>query len=377
MLRKHLSSSLSRGLLPRSIVPAPKSAPSRALKPVIVLTLALLSAAAPLHAGGSRAPASPPAPSSAAPAGREVVVWTYDSFLSEWGPGAEVKRRFEAETGINLRWVSHGDAGALLSRLLLEGADADADAVLGLDQNLAPRALSSGLFAPYKPRNADAVPAELLLDADFRLTPFDYSYFAVVYDSERVSVPPRSLEDLTRSAFARRLILMDPRTSSPGLGFLLWTRAVYGEGWRDYWRRLAPSVLTVADGWDSGYGLFTAGEAPLVLSYTTSPGYHLEYEGTERYKAALFEAGHPAQTEAAGVLQAAAHGSEARAFLDFTLTAAFQELMPLGNWMYPATPVPLPPSFRVNAKPAHTLRPPALTDAELAALLTEWAALMQ
>jgi thiamine transport system substrate-binding protein len=304
--------------------------------------------------------------------GGEVVVWTYDSFNSEWGPGPEVKKRFEAETGITLTWVNHGDAGAVLTRLLFEGRDAGADVILGLDQNLAGRALDSGLLEAYKPAGAEQIFPELIIDADFRLIPLDYSYFAMVYDSERIPNPPKSLEELTRPEYEGKLILMDPRTSSPGLGFLTWTMAVYGNAWTDYWRRLAPSVLTIADGWDTGYGLFTAGEAPLVLSYTTSPGYHLEYEGTERYKAAIFSDGHPIQIEAAGLLAAGKNQEGGKKFLDFMLSPSFQDLIPLTNWMYPVTPIPLPDSFRINPKSDKPLRPAPVSEAEL----SQWAALV-
>jgi thiamine transport system substrate-binding protein len=304
-------------------------------------------------------------------AAREVVVWTYDSFNSEWGPGPGVARKFTEETGITIRWVNHGDAGTLLSRLLLEGKNAGADIILGLDQNLADRALGSGLLEAYRPRGNEAIFPELILDPEFRLTPLDYSYFAIVYDSQAIP-PPQSLEDLTRKEYARKLILMDPRTSSPGLGFFTWTRAVYGNDWRNYWRRLAPSILTIAEGWDTGYGLFTAGEAPLVLSYTTSPGYHLEYEGSERYRAALFTEGHPIQIEAAGLLANGKNKENAKRFLDFMISPSFQELIPLTNWMYPVIDIPLPASFRINPKSGKPLRPEPASEGEL----SEWAALM-
>jgi thiamine transport system substrate-binding protein len=200
----------------------------------------------------------------------------------------------------------------------------------------------------------------------------DYSYFAMVYDSERLLRAPRSLEDLTRPEYAGKIILLDPRTSSPGLGFFGWVREVYGENWLDYWRRLKPSILTIASGWDQGYGLFTAGEAPLVLSYTTSPGYHLEYEETERYQAAIFDDGHPIQIEAAGLLAAAAHRENGKRFLDFMLSPAFQELIPLTNWMYPVRDIPLPDSFRINPKSDKPLRPAPASEADL----NQWAALM-
>ncbi|MDR2404534.1 MAG: thiamine ABC transporter substrate-binding protein [Spirochaetaceae bacterium] len=333
--------------------------------PGVILGLLLLLNL-PVFARGARDTAGSGGP------GGEVIVWTYDSFNSEWGPGPEVKKRFEAETGITLTWVNHGDAGAILARLLLEGKDAGADVILGLDQNLAGRALNSGLLEAYRPVGVEQVFPELIIDEDFRLTPLDYSYFAVVYDSERIPNPPKNLEELTLPEYGKKLILMDPRTSSPGLGFLTWTKAVYGNGWTDYWRRLTPSMLTIADGWDTGYGLFTAGEAPLVLSYTTSPGYHLEYEGTERYRAAIFSDGHPIQIEAAGLLAAGKNKEKGKRFLDFMLSPSFQDLIPLTNWMYPVTPIPLPDSFRINPKSDKPLRPAPVTEGEL----SEWAALM-
>jgi thiamine transport system substrate-binding protein len=336
---------------------------SQKKRPVLLFLLSCFLCL-PLLAGGKKA--RPPEKSG------ELVIWTYDSFISEWGPGPEIASRFGEATGITLRWVSHGDAGAVLSRLLLEGKDADADIVLGLDQNMADRALASGLLEACRPQGAEGIFPELVIDPEYRLVPMDYSYFAIVYDSAAIPAPPRSLEDLTRKEYAKQLVLLDPRTSSPGLGFFAWTREVYGGGWRDYWRRLAPSILTIAEGWDTGYGLFTAGEAPMVLSYTTSPGYHLEYEETERYRAALFSDGHPIQIEAAGLLAAGKHKENAKRFLDFMLSPAFQETIPLGNWMYPVIDIPLPASFRINPKSDRPLRPAPVRAEDL----DEWAALM-
>jgi thiamine transport system substrate-binding protein len=304
---------------------------------------------------------------------REAVIWTYDSFTSEWGPGAEVRKRFLEQTGITITWVSHGDAGSVLSRLLMEEESADADIILGIDQNYAERALNSDLLEAYKPAGVDKIASELIIDGTFRLIPFDYSYFAIVYDSEKIPHPPQSLEDLTDPAYTKKIILMDPRTSSPGLGFLTWTKTVYGDGWKEYWKRLSPSILTITEGWNTGYGLFTSGEAPLALSYTTSPGYHLEYEETERYRAALFKDGHVLQVEVAGLLHNAKNKDNAKKFLDFMLSSSFQELIPLTNWMYPVIDIPLPASFRINPKSDKPLNHPArLTQPEI----NEWAALM-
>jgi thiamine transport system substrate-binding protein len=302
----------------------------------------------------------------------DLVIWAYDSFNSEWGPGPDVSKVFEEKTGVKITWVSHGDAGEIVSRLILEGDNTGADIILGFDQNLAGRVLDSGLLEAYRPKGAENIFSELILDTDFRITPFDYSYFAIVYDSEMAPNPPRSLEDLTSPRFKQSLILIDPRTSSPGLGFFGWVKEVYGANWQDYWRRLQPSILTVADGWSSAYGLFTRGEAPMVLSYTTSPGVHLEYEETERYQAAIFSDGHAIQIEAAGLLKAAKNKDNAKLFLDFMISPEFQNIIPLTNWMYTVIDIPLPDSYRINPKSDKPLRPAPATQAEL----NEWAALM-
>ena len=69
----------------------------------------------------------------------------------------------------------------------------------------------------------------------------------------------------------------------------LWMKAVYGEEADRAWERLSGRVLTVTKGWSEAYGLFLDGEAPMVLSYTTSPAYHQVIEGTDRYKAVIVE----------------------------------------------------------------------------------------
>jgi thiamine transport system substrate-binding protein len=307
-----------------------------------------------------------------------LVIYAYDSFVSEWGPAGKVIPRFEAQAAVKVTVISAGDAGQVLARAILEKDDPQADLIIGIDNNLLARALEEKVLQPYRSPNLGLVPRELQFDPSHSVTPMDYGYFAVVYDSQKLPDPPASLEDLASPRFRGKLILQDPRTSSPGLGFLLWTIAVYGEQWQEYWRRLAPNILTVTDGWDAAYGMFTSGEAPLVLSYTTSPAYHLEYEQTERYLAALFPEGHYLQVEGVGLLKGAKHPALARAFIDFLLTEAFQSELALTNWMYPVNPaVRLPDSFRLAPRPAKSLSlPAAQIRGSLEQWLSEWTRLM-
>ena len=212
-----------------------------------------------------------------AEAQQKLTVYTYESFTAEWGPGPQVEKAFEAECGCDLQFVSVADGVALLNRVRLEGASTKADVVLGLDTNLTAEAKATGLFAPAGIDLAGVkVPGGW---TDDMFVPFDYAHFAVVYDTEKLKNPPKSLKDLVEGNPEEKIVLQDPRTSTPGLGLVLWVKAVYGDKAPEAWAKLKNRVLTVTPGWSEAYGLFTKGEAPMVFSYTTSPAYHMVAEG--------------------------------------------------------------------------------------------------
>jgi thiamine transport system substrate-binding protein len=282
----------------------------------------------------------------------DLTIYAYDSFVSEWGPAGKVLPKFEDKYGVSVQAVSVGDAGQVLNRVILEKKKPKADIILGIDNNMLAKALDEGVLERYISPNLNLVPEELIFDKTHHITPFDHGYFAIVYDSQKLKNPPRSLEDLTKPEYRNKIILEDPRTSSPGLGFLLWTIAVYGEDYTEYWERLKPNILTITEGWDSAYGLFTSGEAPMVLSYTTSPAYHVEYENTTRFKALVFREGNYLQIEGVGIVKGAKNRNLAKKFIDFILTEEFQSEIPLTNWMFPVNPgVKLPRSFDYALKP--------------------------
>jgi thiamine transport system substrate-binding protein len=303
--------------------------------------------------------------------GPSLTAYAYDSFISEWGPGPAAIKDFKEKTGIELTIISKGDAGQVLSTVIQEKRAPLADIVIGLDQNLLPKALKAGILAPY------ASPALSRVSADYRigkgnfLTPYDYGAFAIIWDRQSKILAPNTLQDLLDHAYTKKLILMDPRTSSPGLGFLSWTLARFGDDWPIFWKALKPNILTIAAGWDAGYGLFLQGEAPMVLSYTTSPAYHLYAEKSERYRALVFPEGHPFQIEGAGLVKNAPHPANAKRFLDYILSDSFQGSVALTNWMYPvAEGIALPECYRVAPRPARIADP---SPAALSAALDEWA----
>jgi len=277
---------------------------------------------------------------------KTLLVYCYDSFASEWGPGPAIAAAFEESTGIKIVLEAPGDAVTLLTQLSMEKENPRADVVVGLDNNLVDRTLEEDILIPYRPALLDQVREELILDDTHHLTPFDWGFFAMCYDSEKLSNPPKSLEELTDASYKDSIILMDPRTSTPGMGFFLWVQSVYGDQWLDYWKRLKPNVLTISESWSTGYGLFTGGEAPLVLSYSSSPAYHVEFEENERYQALIFPEGHPVQVEGAGIVKGTEKEEWAQQFIDFLLNEESQRTFALTNIMFPIIEdTSLPDSF--------------------------------
>ncbi|HEX2147650.1 MAG TPA: thiamine ABC transporter substrate binding subunit, partial [Pseudorhizobium sp.] len=209
--------------------------------------------------------------------------------------------------------------------------------------------------------------------------PYDYGHFAVVYDTEAVPTPPKSMKELIEGDPTQKIVIQDPRTSTPGLGFLLWVKSVYGEGAPEAWRKLRHRILTVTPGWSEAYGLFTKGEVPMVLSYATSPAYHMVAEGNDRFQAASFAEGHYIQIELAGLLRTSGKKELAREFLQFVTRPAFQNIIPTTNWMMPAAAIsePLPDAFNRLIQPQKTfLMDPQEVAGTRQAWINEWLSAM-
>ena len=283
-----------------------------------------------------------------------LTVYTYDSFSADWGPGPAVKKAFEAQCDCELKFVTLEDGVSLLNRVRMEGKNSKADVVLGLDNNLVQAAQKTGLFAESQVDTSTLKLPDGWHNTTF--VPFDYGYFAFVYDKTRLKNPPKSLKELVDSPEKWRVIYEDPRTSTPGLGLLLWMQKVYGDNAPAAWKKLAAKTVTVTRGWSEAYSLFLKGESDLVLSYTTSPAYHIIEEKKENYAAASFAEGHYLQVEVAAQLASSKQPALAQQFMKFMVSPDFQRTIPTGNWMYPVIDTPLPAGFAALSVPSIALQ---------------------
>lgn len=297
-----------------------------------------------------------------------LTIYTYESFTSEWGPGPAVEAAFEESCNCDLQFVALDSSIGILGRVQLEGSSSKADIVLGLDTNLMDTARSTGLFAPHGATLAGRTALPVAF-ADDVFMPFDWGYFAFVYNSEEIANPPASMQALIDAPDDLRIVIQDPRTATPGLGLLLWVKSVYGDKAPQAWEKLVPKIVTVTKGWWDAYSMFLEGEADMVLSYSTSPAYHVIAEGTDKYKAAAFDEGHYMQIEVAAMLKNAPQPERAAQFMEFILDSGFQSVIPNTNWMYPAGKADLPDAFGSLIMPAKSL---LFTPEEVAANKSVW-----
>jgi thiamine transport system substrate-binding protein len=270
-------------------------------------------------------------------------VYTYDSFAAEWGPGPALKAGFEKTCGCTVTFTTAEDAISTLRKVQLEGAATKADVIVGLDTATSGEARATGLFAPH----GQTLPKLAFDWTDDTFVPFDYGYFAYVYNKEKTPNPPTSFEELIALPKSFKIVIEDPRSSTPGLGNVFWVAAAYGDKAPEIWKGLKPHVLTMTRGWSEAYGLFLDGQADMVLSYTTSPAYHSVAEKDDKYAYAQFSEGYVPQVEVAGLLKSADQPELGRQFLAYLVTPEAQKIIPTTNWMYPVIDIgaDLPAAF--------------------------------
>ena len=276
----------------------------------------------------------------------KLTIYTYDSFVSEWGPGPIIEKIFEEKHNADVEFVAVDSAATLLNKVILEGDTSKADIVLGLDMNLFDLAEQSELFTTHNINDINNLINLPLKWESNKFVPYNYGYFSFVYNEANLATPPKSMDELINSTNAR-IVIQDPRTSTPGLGLLTWMKALYGDKAGDEWKKLNKKIISVTKGWtDAYYNFFMAGEADMVLSYTTSPAAHIMFE--ERYDilATTFEEGNYITIEFAGILNNSQNKDLANKFLNFMLSEEFQSVIPSTNIMYPVTNIKdLPEAF--------------------------------
>lgn len=269
------------------------------------------------------------------PPPRTLTVYCSNSFANDWMQiGHPIKRAFEFKCNCKLELIILDDGTAALSRIALEEKNSPADIIIGIDSSLLEKAKQSGLFAPS---NVSLENLNLPIEWDDEyFVPYNYAYLAFIYNESKLKNPPQSLQELIDYPDKNfKIAIQDPRTSSSGLGLLLWIKKIYKDQSINAWIKLKKKILTITKGWSGSYSLFNYGEVDMVLSYNTSPAYHMMAENNNNIKAASFKEGHYLQIELVGKLKNSKEPELADQFMQFILSHSFQKLIPINNFMLP------------------------------------------
>ena len=286
--------------------------------PRIISTIAALTALSALAAAcGSKA---------TAPAPTEVVLVAYDAFTPQEG----IFDDFTKKTGVTVKVVTAGDTGTMVSKAILTAGTPEGDVMWGIDNTFLSRAQKANVLTNYMP-----------VDEGDICVNYDKNWFA----SRNIPLPT-SFEDLAKPTYKNLLVVQDPTTSSPGLGFLLGTIAHFGEEkWEDYWVSLTQNNVKVVSDWTSAYtvefsGSSGKGKYPLVVSYGSSPPAEVLYSATpiNEPPTGVIEDTCFRQTEYVGVLRGTKNKEIAQKLVDYLLDTKFQESMPLTLFVFPVNP---------------------------------------
>ncbi len=278
-----------------------------------------------------------------------VTLVAYDSFPTEKTPLNDALATFTEDTGITVKIVTAGDAGAMVSKAALTAGNPEGDVMWGVDNTLLSAAIDAKVFAG-EPTQVDF--GDVCVN-------YDIAYF-----TQHDLQPPGTFDDLAQPEYKDLLVVENPATSSPGLAFMLATIDKYGDaGWTQYWRTLRSNGVEVVDSWETAYyerfsgSGGSSGDKPLVVSYASSPPAEVVFADPPIDAAPTGVATGTCfrQMEYAGVLRGTRHGDAAQQLVTFLTGETFQRTLPLTLFVYPVNgTVSLPEVFtKFAAVPAN------------------------
>ena len=251
-----------------------------------------------------------------------IIVGTYDSFAAEWGPGPEIERLFEESCDCDLKYITTSQAGTLLGNIFLKNKDI----ILG---------------ATYDAEKFNSF---------YKFQAYDYGYYAFIYNENLLTNPPQTFDELINRNDLK-IVVQDPRTSPVGMGLLKWMSAVFDQNKMEAISKLDKQIITYTPGWSEAYGMFLEEKADLVLSYSTSPFYHQEYENIYHYKALIFHEGHIKENEYVIIPKDSKQKVTGEKFLSFLNTEEIQKIIAKNNIMYPILDSAIPSKMKDLQKP--------------------------
>lgn len=272
-----------------------------------------------------------------------LTVMTHDSFaVSE-----SVVDFFETQNNVTVQFLEVGDTGTAVNKAALSKENPLADVFFGVDNTFLSRALEEGIFEVYQSPVLEEINPIFILDQSYRALPVDFGDVCLNYQKsffiENDLPAPDSLEDLIHPDYEGLLTVQNPATSSPGLAFLMTTVGYFGEeGYLGYWEELVANGVNIVNDWETAYySAFSqaGGTDPIVVSYGSSPPFEVLFAEEPLDDAPTAAVTSPGtcfrQIEFVGILNGTPNRELAEKWVDYMLSPAFQEDIPLNMYVFP------------------------------------------
>jgi len=273
-----------------------------------------------------------------------TILTLYSTHSNIWNRHwVDIFSKFENDNNCIVEITSFNNSQTLYDGLL---EDPTADVILGLDNIIYSVENIDSLFIPYEPNKFSEINEDLIFDNSTRLIPIAYGDLALIYNQDEIEDPPYTFGIMQDGFFKNKLLIPDPRTSSIGKGFLIWSISTFGEnGYGHFWRSIRENIHTITSNWDEAYNMFLAEEAPIVLGYSTTPLYHIVNDSVTVIRSVIPSEGGFSIIEAAGIFHSTRNLALSKKMIDFLLSDGFQGTLLENKLMIPATMNDRPPEL--------------------------------
>jgi len=259
---------------------------------------------------------------------------------------------------INIIYAS----GDLMTQLAQTNGE-NYDIVIGLSNLDASVASKSGILYNFSVSNETYINSSLFrYMGTNNIIPYEYSFLTNDFNySGPINssiIENLTYSDLYNNTIASQYITENPISSITGEEFLLGQIAFYSsilkENWTLFWKN-AKNIDVTAD-WSDGFNLFENGQKQIFYSYITDPSYNAYFNysriGTVPFH---FNGKEYAWMEVLGIgiLNSSKNKALDKEFVNWFLGTKVQDLIPLNEWMYPASSIAsIPPCYSVNPSPS-------------------------